>query len=394
MRILANDGLAAEGLELLAREGFEADARKRSPEELSKEIASFDALLVRSATRADRALIEAGAGGTGRLKIIGRAGIGVDNIDLDAARDHGVIVKNAPSGNANAAAELALALLFAAMRHIARADATLKSGVWRKKPFMGEEIAGKTLGIIGCGRIGMALAAKARGLGMRILGFDPRRQLDAPLDYVDFLDELLAESDCVSIHAGGSREIIGARELSLMKPGAVLVNASRGGNVDEAALYEALSQGRLACAAIDCHAKEPGAEGAPFTSRLKALDNVILTPHIGASTRSASVRTGIEIAQAVVNYLKLGDFRLAVNAGETVEEEGRAIYSVFLTHEDAPGMFGRLGAAFGEMGVNIRENNSRKLKDCVQTVYIIHQPPTPEMLERLMAVPGVRRAAG
>lgn len=391
MRILANDGLVEDGVKHLLEEGFEVDASNRGREALLAEIAGFDALLVRSATKVDREILQAGTAGDGRLKIVGRAGVGVDNIDLDTARECGVIVKYAPHGNTKAAAELALGLMFAAARRIPQSHMSLKGGVWSKKPFVGEELGGRTLGVVGCGRIGQALATKARALGMKVLGFDQRQDMDAPLEYAESLDELLREADFVSLHTGGKDVVIGRRELSLMQPTAILINASRGGNVDEDALFEALQGNRLAGAGLDCHQYEPKAEGEPFESRLRALDNVVFTAHLGASTRGAARRTGVEIAEAVVRYLRLGDFRQAVNAGETVEEEGREIFSIFITHEDKPGMFGKFGSAFGEMGVNIRENNSRMLKDFVQTVYILHQKPTPEIRARLAAIEGVKR---
>jgi D-3-phosphoglycerate dehydrogenase / 2-oxoglutarate reductase len=391
MRILANDGLVEDGVKHLLEEGFEVDASKRGREALLAEIAGFDALLVRSATKVDREIIQAGTAGDGRLKIVGRAGVGVDNIDLDAARECGVIVKYAPHGNTKAAAELALGLMFAAARRIPQSHLSLKGGVWSKKPFVGEELGGRTLGVVGCGRIGQALATKARAMGMKVLGFDQRQDMDAPLEYAESLDELLREADFVSLHTGGKDVVIGRRELSLMKPTAILINASRGGNVDEDALFDALQGNRLAGAGLDCHQYEPKAEGEPFESRLRALDNVVFTAHLGASTRGAARRTGVEIAEAVARYLRLGDFRQAVNAGETVEEEGREIFSIFITHEDKPGMFGKFGSAFGEMGVNIRENNSRMLKDFVQTVYILHQKPSPEIRARLAAIEGVKR---
>lgn len=391
MRILANDGLVEDGVKHLLEEGFEVDASKRGREALLAEIAGFDALLVRSATKVDREILQAGTAGDGRLKIVGRAGVGVDNIDLDAARECGVIVKYAPHGNTKAAAELALGLMFAAARRIPQSHLSLKGGVWSKKPFVGEELGGRTLGVVGCGRIGQALATKARAMGMKVLGFDQRQDMDAPLEYAESLDELLREADFVSLHTGGKDVVIGRRELSLMKPTAILINASRGGNVDEDALFDALQGNRLAGAGLDCHQYEPKAEGEPFESRLRALDNVVFTAHLGASTRGAARRTGVEIAEAVARYLRLGDFRQAVNAGETVEEEGREIFSIFITHEDKPGMFGKFGSAFGEMGVNIRENNSRMLKDFVQTVYILHQKPSPEIRARLAAIEGVKR---
>ncbi len=391
MRILANDGLVEDAVAFLQREGFVVDTVKRDQEDLAGEMADFDALLVRSATKVTRAILEAGTGDGGRLKIVGRAGVGTDNIDLDAARERGVIVKFAPNGNTNAAAELALGLMFAVARKIPFAHCTLKSGVWRKKRFLGNELAGKTLGIIGCGRIGQALAYKARGLGMKVVGYDPRPILDSPIEYQDSLEAVLAAADFVSLHTGGEARVIGERELALMKPTAYLINASRGRNVAEDALCATLQSGRLAGAALDTYENEPKREGEVFGSRLTECDNVVLSAHLGASTSSALRRTGLEIAEVVSKYLKFGDFSQSVNAGETVEEEGRAIFSIFITHADTPGMFGKFGTAFGEMGVNIREYNSRKLNAHVQTVATIHQKPDEAMCQRLRGIPGVTR---
>lgn len=391
MRILANDGLADEALYYLAQEGFEVDKEKRDPEQLVRDISGFDALIVRSATKVTRQVIEAGAAEGGKLKIVGRGGVGTDNIDLDAARKNGVIVKFAPHGNTNAAAEHALGLMFAVARRVPFAHCSLKEGVWYKKAFVGSELMGKTLGVIGCGRIGQALAVKAKGLGMRVIGVDVYHAIDSEIEYVDTKQELLEKSDFVSLHTGGTDVIIGEAELALMQPTAYLINASRGMNVSEAALYEALKSNRIAGAALDCYEVEPKKEGEPFLSRLRELNNIIFSAHLGASTRNAVRRTSLEISEVVVSYLRRGDFQSSVNVGETVEEEGKRIYTLFITHEDKPGMFGRIATTLGNMGVNIRENNSREINGLVQTVYSIHQAPTDEVADALRALEGIKR---
>ncbi len=393
MKILANDGLVDEGVQYLRKHGFNVDTTKRDHEDLLGEIGEFDALLVRSATKVTRDVIEAGAKGEGRLKIVGRGGVGTDNIDLEAAKKWGVIVKFAPNGNTNATAEHALGLMLAAARKVPYAHHTLKNGIWHKKKFRGNELAGKTLGVIGCGRIGQALAGKARGLGMKCVGFDIYRSLESNVEYLDSKEEVLKTADFVSLHTGGNDVVIGEAELALMKPTAYLVNASRGKNVSEDALYEALRTGVIAGAALDTYENEPKREGEPFRSKLIELDNIVLSAHLGASTINASRRTGLEIAEVVTRYLTRGDFGNSVNVGQTVEEEGKQIYTIFITHDDKPGMFGKFGTVLGEMGINIRENNSRWISDAVQTVYVVHQKPTPEVRDRIQSVDGVRRVS-
>lgn len=391
MRILANDGLNEEAVALLKKEGFSVETEKRSTEDLLGEIASFDALLVRSATKVTREILEAGTKNGGKLKVVGRGGVGTDNIDLEAAKECGVIVKFAPNGNTNATAEHALGLMFAVARKVPMAHRTLMGGVWHKKRFQGNELFGKTLGVIGCGRIGQCLAGKALGIGMKVVGFDLYRMEDSNVQYLDSIDEVLKTSDFISLHTGGKNAIINERELSIMKPTAYLINASRGSNVSEAALYGALKNGVIAGAALDCFEKEPKREGETFACSLHELDNIVMSAHLGASTKNAVRKTGLEIATVVTKYLKRGDFGNSVNVGETVEEEGKRIYTLFITHEDKPGMFGKFGTTLGELGVNIRENNSRHLSDCVQTVYVVHQEPSEEVREKLMAIPGVKR---
>ncbi|MFH1913341.1 MAG: phosphoglycerate dehydrogenase [Pseudomonadota bacterium] len=393
MRILANDGLVDEAVKYLKKERFTIETEKRDEDDLISEIGSFDALLVRSATKVTRAVLEAGVRDGGRLKIVGRGGVGTDNIDLDAAKELGVIVKFAPNGNTNATAEHALGLMFAIARRVPFAHHTLMNGVWHKKRFSGVELFGKTLGIIGCGRIGQALAGKAGALGMKVIGFDMYRSIDAPLEYVDTVPELLERSDFVSLHCGGADPVIKEEELKIMKDTAFLINASRGKNVSEDALYNALKTGVIAGAALDCYESEPKREGMPFECKLRELDNIVLSAHLGASTRNAGIRTGMEIAEVVTGYLRRGEFNNSVNVGQTVEDEGADVYTIFITHEDTPGMFGKFGTVMGELGVNIRENNSRRLGDHVQTVYIVHTQPGDAVREALTAIKGVSRVS-
>ncbi len=387
MRILANDGLVEDADKYLKKEGFTVETEKRDQDDLISEIGSFDALLVRSATKVTREVLEAGVRNGGKLKIVGRGGVGTDNIEL------GVIVKFAPNGNTNATAEHALGLMFAIARRVPFAHHTLMNGTWHKKRFSGVELFGKTLGIIGCGRIGQALAAKAGAIGMKVIGYDMYRSIDAPLEYVDTVPELLERSDFVSLHCGGTDPVINVEELKQMKDTAYLINASRGKNVSEDALYNALKTGEIAGAALDCYEIEPKREGKPFESKLRELDNIVMSAHLGASTRNAGIRTGMEIAEVVSAYLRRGDYGNSVNVGETVDDEGTAVYAIFITHDDKPGMFGKFGTTLGELGVNIRENNSRKLGDHVQTVYVVHAKPTEEVSKTLMGIEGVIRVS-
>ncbi len=393
MRILANDGLVEEARNYLTQLGFTVETDKRDTGALLNEIGSFDGLLIRSATKVTRELLEAGTQNGGKLKIVGRGGVGTDNIDLEAAKDVGIIVKFAPNGNTNATAEHALGLMFAIARRVPFAHHALMNGTWHKKRFKGVELFGKTLGIIGCGRIGQSLATKAGAIGMKVIGYDMYRSIDAPLEYVDSIPELLTQSDFVSLHCGGTEPVINTEELKQMKDTAFLINASRGKNVAEDALYDALKNGEIAGAALDCYETEPKREGMPFANKLQKLDNIVMSAHLGASTGNAGIRTGMEIAEVVVAYLTRGDYGNSVNVGETVQDEGADVYSIFITHADTPGMFGKFGTVLGELGVNIRENNSRQLGEQVQTVYVVHSNPTEEIQTCLENIQGVFRVS-
>lgn len=399
MKVLLNDGLDRDGINLFEQAGIETDSKKRDLGQLVDEIGQFDGLIVRSGTEVTRKVIETGAKGS--LKIIGRAGVGYDNVDVDAASENGIVVKFAPSGNTTSAAELALSLMLDVSRKVSQADYTLKNGIWRKKPFSGTELSGKTLGIIGCGRVGQRLAQLTLGFNMPVIGYDSEpdrvRLLfpDSRIRYTS-LEEVLSQADYVSLHTGGKSTVIGERELAKMKPEAYLVNTSRGSNVDEEALYRALKEKRIAGAGIDVYSGEDSfKEGGLFNHPFRELDNVVLTSHLGASTKEAQRRTSIEITQVVIEYL-VGEniFGNAVNVGETVASEQRPTYKLFITHQDVLGAFARIGDVFAKHGINIRDNPSRQLGSdgYVITRYSVHQQPTPEVLTELRQLGIVKRA--
>lgn len=293
MRILVADSIHEDGIKRL-REFAEIDiATGLGPEELARRIADYDAIIVRSATKVTKEVIDAGE----RLKVIARSGVGLDNIDVEAAEARGIKVINAPEAPTVAVAELVFGLMLSLFRHIPKADASLRAGRWEKAHLMGTELRGKTLGIVGTGRIGKAVGYRAKAFLMNILAHDlsPDEEFarEAGAKYVD-LDTLLRESDIVTLHVPltpQTKHLIGRRELSLMKPTAVLINTSRGGVVDESALAEALEGGRIAGACLDVYEREP-----PEQSPLLKLPNVVLTPHIGASTVEAQREAAISAA--------------------------------------------------------------------------------------------------
>ncbi len=260
------------------------------PADLPAALADADALIVRSATKVTKELLA----GAKRLKLVARGGVGLDNVDQEACRAKGVKVVNTPGASTNAVAELALGLIICSMRNVQKAHHQMRQGKWEKKTLTGREISGKTLGIIGYGRIGSALAAKAGALGMSVLAYNPLpRHDDGNARFVE-LDELLAKSDVVSLHAAATEKdanLIGRQALAKMKPGAFLVNTARGELVDEDALYEACKSGRLAGAALDVYKSEP------YKGKLLELENVYFTPHLGAGTKEAQERIGAELVR-------------------------------------------------------------------------------------------------
>ncbi len=317
-RILVADPLAEDGLERLRRAGEVTVVTKLGESELIQRIPEFDALVVRSETQVTAPVIEAGH----RLRVVGRAGVGVDNIDVSAATRRGILVVNAPRGNIVAAAEHTMALLFSLARWVPQADASVKRGEWTRSKFIGTEIRGKTLGVIGLGNVGSEVAKRAHGIEMEVIAYDPVVSVErAELFNVELvtLDELLGRADFVTVHVplvDSNRNLIGAEELSRMKPTARLINTARGGIVDEAALRAALESGRLAAAAADVFENEP-----PGENPLLGLPNFIATPHIGASTTEAQVSVAFDVAEEVAAVLA-GDLpRFAVNAPALPPEE-------------------------------------------------------------------------
>lgn len=312
LRILISDPLDPETVERFGKSGDVEVVVQTGidPAKLPGVLRNFHGLVVRSGTKVTaEALAEPGL-----LRVIGRAGSGVDNIDLDAATAAGVVVMNTPGGNSVAAAEQTLALLTSLARHLPQAAWDLKAGKWNRKLYMGTEITGKTLGIVGLGRIGREVAVRARGMRMELLGYDPYVS-DAAAQEMGVaprsLRDLLAESDFVTLHLpinSGTRHLIDAAAIAGMKPGARLINCARGGLVDEAALAAALESGHLAGAALDVYESEP-----PDPAGLVGMPGVIATPHLGASTREAQVRVAAEICEKVKNYLLDGTARDAVN---------------------------------------------------------------------------------
>jgi D-3-phosphoglycerate dehydrogenase len=299
MKILVTDPVADEAMEML-RENHEVVFNNITGSELAAEIGPYHGLMVRSGTQVTREVIEA----AGSLMVIGRAGIGVDNIDLDAASEHDVKVVNAPTGATPSVAELTIAHMLALARHLPRADKTMKAGDWAKKQLKGTELKGKTLGLVGCGNIGSLVAEYAQALDMSVVGYDPyiceEDLAEEGIEKMGF-EEVLRTADYLSLHVPhieATHHVIDATALQSMKDTAFLVNCARGGVVDEDALYEALRNGDLAGAALDVYEQEP-----PGETRLAELDNVVMTPHLGAATVEGQVRAGTVCAEQMLMVL-------------------------------------------------------------------------------------------
>jgi D-3-phosphoglycerate dehydrogenase len=320
MKIVVADKISERGVELLRQPGWTVVSSR--PGEAAADLADADALIVRSATRVTSELLEKAP----RLRVVGRAGVGVDNIDLEAATRRGVLVMSTPGGNAISVAEHTFALLLALARQVPRLDAAIRAGRWEKSSAAGTELRGKTLGLIGLGRIGSEVARRARAFEMRVLAFDPyiseAAAREVGVDLVS-LPHLLAESDFVSLHAAlspATQNLVNAGTLAKMKPGARLINAARGELVDEAALADALKSGHLAGAALDVFAEEP-----PKNSPLTGLPNLIATPHVAGSTAEAQEEVGTLIAQQVRDFLAEGVIRNAVNLPALSAEQYRRV---------------------------------------------------------------------
>jgi len=322
MRILVVEPLAAEGLELL-RSRHQTDERLGLPrEEIIAILPEYDALVVRSQVKADAEMIAAGT----RLVVIGRAGVGVDNVDLEAATRAGIVVVNAPTGNTIAAAELTLALLFGLARKTAAADASMRRGEWKRALFTGMEVRGKTLGIVGLGKIGQAIAKRARAMEMTVLGSDPfvtaEQAANLGVELTSF-EDLITRADAVTVHVPKTKTttgLINAAVINRMKPGVLLLNVARGGIIDEQDLADALRAGKVGGAGIDVFNTEP-----PIGSPLLDAPNTLLTPHLGASTAEAQVAVAEEVAEQILEVLDGRSARYAVNAPLLTPETAQAI---------------------------------------------------------------------
>jgi len=310
IRVLIADDMSKRAVEILQKAGFTVDVKVGlKPEELAAIIGQYHGLGIRSATKVTAAILE----NPGSLKIIGRAGVGVDNIDVKAAAAKNVLVINTPQGNAAAAAEMAIGLMFALARKIPQAAETMRQGIWEKKKFMGVEIAGKTLGVIGLGNIGRQAAERGVGLKMSVIGYDPLVKSETGLPAgvkLASLDDIITKSDFITLHVPltpETKDLFNTATFARMKKGSYLINCARGGIVNEADVLEALKSGQLAGAALDVFGKEP-----PEPSPLFAHENLIASPHLGASTREAQEKVAIELAEVFVGYLKDGIVKNAV----------------------------------------------------------------------------------
>ncbi len=316
IKVLITDKLAQEGIDLLnSIDGVEAVVKteiSKDEDELARIIGEYDGLIVRSGTKVTAKVLA----NPGKLKAITRAGVGVDNIDVPEATRKGILVMNTPGGNTLSAAEHTMALMLAMSRYVVPACNSLKGGAWDRKKYMGNQLNGKVLGVIGLGRIGMAVAKMAKGLNMKILGYDP---LAAPADaekvgveVIDNLERIFKEADYITVHVPRNEQtlnMIGAEQIKIMKPTVRLINCARGGIINEDALYDALAEGAIAGAALDVYPKEP-----PDNTRFKEFESCLVTPHLGASTEEAQVEVAVEAAEILVNAIKAGVIRNAVNA--------------------------------------------------------------------------------
>lgn len=318
-RVLISDALSSAVVEIFEERGIDVDFRPGlSSEELIEVIPGYDGLAVRSATQVTAAVIDAAR----MLKVIGRAGIGVDNIDIPAATTRGIVVMNTPFGNSITTAEHAIALIFVAARQIAAADASTQAGKWEKNRFLGTELFAKTLGLIGCGNIGSIVADRAQGLKMKVVAYDPflsaDRAIELGVEKVE-MDALLDRADVISLHVpmtDNTRNILSAERLARTKPGVIVINAARGGLVDEPALRVLLESGHVAAAGFDVFSVEPAHENVLF-----GAPNFVATPHLGASTTEAQVNVAVQVAEQMSDYLTSGAVTNALNMPSITAEE-------------------------------------------------------------------------
>ncbi|WP_313556056.1 phosphoglycerate dehydrogenase, partial [Agrobacterium cavarae] len=337
-RVLVSDELSETAVQIFRDRGVEVDFQPKlgkDKDKLAEIIGNYDGLAIRSATKATEKLIESAK----NLKVIGRAGIGVDNVDIPAASRRGIIVMNTPFGNSITTAEHAIALMFAVARQLPAADTSTQAGKWEKSKFMGVEITGKTLGVIGAGNIGSIVCSRALGLKMNVLAYDPflspERAQEMGVTKVE-LDELLAQADFITLHVpmtDKTRGILGAQNLAKTKKGVRIINCARGGLVDEAALAEAIKSGHVAGAGFDVFEVEPATE-----SPLFGLPNVVCTPHLGASTTEAQENVALQVAEQMSDYLVKGAVSNAINMPSITADEAPRL-KPFIKLADVLGSF-------------------------------------------------------
>ena len=345
MKVLVTEAISDEGVDILSRCAQVDVKLGLSAESIASIIGDYEALVVRSQTKVSPEIIEAGS----KLQVIARAGVGIDNVNVEAATRCGIVVVNAPTGNTISAAEHTIALMLSLARHIPQANAALKSGLWQRSKFMGSEVRNKVLGIVGLGSVGSEVARRARGLEMRLVAYDPFVSVEHVGNLqVELLplDSLLKEADFITLHlplTESTKNLIGARELDLVKPGVRIINCARGGLIDEAALVKAVNEKRVAGAAVDVFPKEPTTESPLFES-----DSIIVTPHLGASTTEAQALVSRDVAVQVVDVLKGQPARYAVNA-PFISAEMLAILAPFM---EAVRILGRLVSHLAEGQMN------------------------------------------
>ncbi len=394
-RVLVADDLSAEGVEILRKAGLHVDVRVgMKPEELEAIVGDYDAIAVRSATKVTAKVLEKAT----RLRVVGRAGVGVDNVDLEAATRRGVVVMNTPGGSSVTVAELAMAMMLALSRPIAQATASIKSGKWEKKRFQGHELSGKTLGVVGIGNIGSVVVDRARAMKMGVVAFDPFVSQEAAAQMgVELvpLEQIWKRADVISLHVPiteKTRNVVNAATIAQMKKGVLIVNCARGGLVDEKALADALASGHVGGAALDVFEKEPVAPDNP----LLQLENFICTPHLGASTEEAQAAVAVAIAEQLAAFLTRGEVKNAVN----VPSMSREALERFGPYLELAGKLGSLAAQIAPDGVrevrvscagDVAEAPARPLTAAVLKGLLSHVEARPV---NEVSAPGIARERG
>ncbi|MCI0465761.1 MAG: phosphoglycerate dehydrogenase [Beijerinckiaceae bacterium] len=394
-RVLISDALSPAAIAIFKERGIETQFQPdlgKDKEELAAVIGDFDGLAVRSATKVTAKLLER----AGRLKVIGRAGIGVDNIDVPAATAKGIIVMNSPYGNSITTAEHAIALMFALARQIPKADLSTQAGKWEKNRFMGVEITGKVLGIIGCGNIGSVVAGRAIGLHMRVIAYDPYLSPEHAQDLgveKASLDTLLARADFISLHTpltAQTRNILSAENLAKTKKGVRIINCARGGLADETALRKLLDSGHVAGAAFDVFVNEPAAENPLF-----GHPNVVCTPHLGASTNEAQEKVALQIAEQMSDYLIRGAITNAVNFPSITAEEAPKLKPFIALASQLGSFAGQLVDSGIERAVITFEGAAAELKTKALTASAIAGLLRPFLADvNIVSAPGVAKERG